>query len=62
MRRGRHRRGTAVAFAALTLALAVASVNASLVVAAAGPSLPEPVSIALARTVAAHIASVLGSK
>ena len=49
-------------FAVDELDLVVAGVNASLTVVAAGPSLPESVSLALARTVAAHIASVLGSK
>ena len=49
-------------FAVDELDLVVAGVNASLTVVAAGPSLPEPVSIALARTVAAHITSVLGPK
>lgn len=49
-------------FAVDELDLVVANVNASLTVVAAGPSLPESVSLALARTVAAHTASVVGSK
>jgi hypothetical protein len=49
-------------FAVDELDLVVAGVNASLTVVAAGPSLPESVSLTLARTVAAHIASVVGSK
>jgi hypothetical protein len=49
-------------FAVDELDLVVAGVNASLTVVAAGPSLPDSVSLALARTVAAHITSVVGSK